>query len=127
MKLVIGGYAQGKLEYVLSTYQLQADRVWEGVLPKDGECMEETVVVYQLHRWVRKRILEGGCPEEEIQSFLEGCKDCILICDEIGSGIVPAEPFERQYRERTGRILIQLAARAEEVWRILCGIGQRIK
>ena len=37
------------------------------------------------------------------------------------------DAFEREYRERTGRILIRLAQEAEEVERVICGIGQRIK
>ncbi len=53
--------------------------------------------------------------------------NCIIISDEIGNGIVPVEAFEREYRERTGRILIQLAQKAEEVERVICGIGQKIK
>lgn len=149
MKLVIGGYAQGKLQYVLHKYRLNADAVWDGSLPDaqelqlrkihgrqraEGEipsdkteASAETVVIDHFHQWVRRRLEGGGCPEEEVQSFLNRCEDCIIICDEIGNGIVPMEAFEREYRERTGRILIQLAQKAEEVERVLCGIGQKIK
>ena len=101
--------------------------MWDGTLPKDKELQTKTVVINHFHHWVKKRIQEGGRPEEEILIFLKSCKDCIIICDEIGNGIVPMEAFERQYRERVGRILIQLAGEAQEVWRILCGIGQKIK
>ena len=66
-------------------------------------------------------------PLEEIGDFLERYGECAIICDEIGNGIVPGDRFEREYRERTGRILIDLAARAERVERVICGIGQRIK
>ena len=68
-----------------------------------------------------------GYPEDDIMSFLVSYEDFIIICDEIGNGIVPIDPFEREYRERVGRILVQLAKRAEEVERIICGIGQKIK
>ena len=53
--------------------------------------------------------------------------DCIIISDEVGNGIVPADAFEREYRERTGRILVELAGRADEVVRVVCGISQKIK
>ena len=43
------------------------------------------------------------------------------------NGIVPIDSFEREYRERTGRILVKLAEQADEVVRVVCGIGQRIK
>ena len=133
MRLVIGGYAQGKLEYVLEKYDLQKGAVWDAVLPNkeeeldDSDLQDRTVVIDHFHLWVKERILENGCPEEETMAFLDACRDCIIICDEIGNGIVPMEPFEREYRERVGRILVQLAERAEEVERIICGIAQKIK
>ena len=127
MKLIIGGTAQGKLEYVLWKYPSQANKVWDGVLPKDTESVGSTVIINHLHRWVKDRMINGGCPEDGLMSFLDHREDCIILCDEIGNGIVPADPLERAYRERVGRILVQLAKRAEEVERILCGIGQKIK
>ena len=127
MKLVIGGTAQGKLEYVLLKYDVQKNMVWDGVLPNDRKLNKNIVIINHLHQWVKSRMVSGGCPEDEIMSFLDCNEDCIIICDEIGNGIVPIDPFEREYRERTGRILVQLAMRAEEVERIICGIGQKIK
>ena len=127
MKLVIGGMAQGKLEYVLFKYDVQKNMVWDGVLPNDMELKGNTVIIDHFHQWVKSRMINGGCPEDEIMSFLDRNEDCIIICDEIGNGIVPIDLFEREYRERVGRILVQLAERAEEVERIICGIGQKIK
>lgn len=127
MKLVIGGYAQGKLQYVLKKYQLEEDAVWDGVLPDKREMRTGMIVIDHFHQWVRHSLQDGGCPEEDVQSFVDQCEDCIIISDEIGNGIVPMEAFEREYRERTGRILIQLAQKAEEVERVICGIGQKIK
>ena len=130
MKLIIGGTAQGKLEYALSKYNVKRNMVWDGRLPDETdniERKEEPVIINHFHHWVKERIMSGGCPEDEIMSFLDCHKDCIIICDEIGNGIVPMEPFEREYRERVGRILVGLAKRAEEVERVLCGIGQKIK
>lgn len=127
MKLVIGGTAQGKLEYILLKYDAQKNMVWDGVLPNDRKLNKNIVVINHFHQWVKSRMVSGGCPEDEIMSFLDCNEDCIIICDEIGNGIVPIDPFEREYRERTGRILVQLAMRAEEVERIICGIGQKIK
>lgn len=127
MKLIIGGTAQGKLEYVLLKYDLQKNMVWDGVLPNDAERKDKFVIINHFHQWVKSRMIGGGCPEDEVMSFLDRNGDCIIICDEIGNGIVPIDPFEREYRERTGRILVRLAERAEEVERIICGIGQKIK
>lgn len=127
MKLVIGGEAQGKLNYVLQNYRLERSTVWEACLP-DGEAQNGgSVVVNRFHEWVRSRLRDGGHPEEEAASFLEREPDCVIISNEVGNGIVPVDAFEREYRERLGRILIEIAGRAEEVERVVCGIGQRIK
>ena len=130
MKLIIGGYAQGKLDYVIKKYNIDEKNVFDYELPTKEELESKTgskIVINTLHRIIKKRIKEGGRPEEEIASFVKKNPDCIIICDEIGNGIVPMDPFERVYRERTGRILISLAENAEEVERIICGIPQKIK
>jgi len=133
MKLVIGGYAQGKLEYVKKKYNAKEDFIFDCALPTKEEIeiinpgKDDLLVISSLHKWIRKRIKEGGRPEEEIASFVKKNPGTIIISDEIGNGIVPMDPFERVYRERTGRILCDLAANAEEVERVICGIPQKIK
>lgn len=126
MKLVIGGYAQGKLNYVLQKYGQENCIVWEGVIPDQG-LQDKLIIFNQFHEWVRECIFRGGCPEEEAYALVEKYPDSIIISDEIGNGIVPIDAFERECRERTGRILVELASRAAEVERVICGIGQKIK
>ena len=129
MKLVIGGYAQGKLQYVINNYFIETEMIWDGELPKLQEDMVQkgTIIFNHFHQWVRSCLVEGTALEEKIWQFLEQYPDCIIISDEIGNGIVPVDSFEREYRERTGRLLVELARKAEEVVRVLCGIGQKIK
>ncbi len=64
---------------------------------------------------------------EHIRAFSRRCPDIILICDEVGGGIVPVERAERDYRECVGRVLCGLAEEAESVERVYCGIAQTIK
>lgn len=110
MILVIGGQAQGKGAYVKEHYGQSGRPVFS-----------------DFHLWVRNRLSEGGNPEQEILEYVDNHRDCIIISDEVGNGIVPIDAFEREYRERTGRLLVELARNADEVVRVLCGIGQRIK
>ena len=127
MKLVIGGYAQGKLNYVLGKYDVEASKIFDGEIPENIEERSGTVVINHFHNWLKTKIAYGGCPEKEILEFVEKYPNCVIISDEVGNGIVPIEAFEREYRERTGRILVELAKKAEEVERVICGIGQKIK
>lgn len=131
MILIIGGFAQGKLHYVKQRYVHCEDgrevTVLDGTLELPAETGALQVIVNHLHRYIREQLQQGTDPEVMIENFGKEHPDCILICDEIGNGIVPMEAEERTYRERTGRILEQLAAQADEVVRVVCGIGQKIK
>ncbi|NLK98895.1 bifunctional adenosylcobinamide kinase/adenosylcobinamide-phosphate guanylyltransferase [Defluviitalea saccharophila] len=130
MKLVIGGYAQGKLNYVLQESSEDNYEVFDGSIPDEMQLQKvqgRNIVINHFHSWVRECLANGGNPEEEIFAFLEKNPEVIIISDEIGNGIVPADSFEREYRERTGRILVNLANQADEVVRVICGIGQKIK
>lgn len=127
MKLVIGGYAQGKLNYVLGKGDVEAGKIFDGEIPEDIEEQRGSIVINHFHNWVKMKIAYDGCPEKEIYDFVEKYPDCVIISDEVGNGIVPIEAFEREYRERMGRILVELAKKAEEVERVICGIGQKIK
>lgn len=110
MELYIGGYKQGKFNYVLTKREVQEGRIWN-----------------EFHLWFKEKMKEGASPEEEAERYLKEHPDCVIISDEVGNGIVPVDPFEREYRERLGRMLIEIASRAERVERVICGIGQRIK
>lgn len=124
MKLVIGGLAQGKLDYVLEKYQLKMEQVWEGILPEGTQ--ETTIVIHNLQHWIRERVQR----EESLDvlwTFVDAHPDAIIICNEVGNGVVPMDALERTYRECTGRLLVKLANQAESVERVVCGIGQKLK
>ena len=139
MKLIIGGLAQGKLHYVLQKEGNEQCIIFDGVFPEEKEIQdawkeagseEKTLVINHFHQVVKQELAGKRTPEEpeaDVMEFVEKHPEAILICDEIGNGIVPVDAFERTYREQTGRILIRLAQKADEVVRVLCGIGQRIK
>lgn len=53
--------------------------------------------------------------------------DWCVIMDEIGGGIIPLDRFEREYREKAGIFGCYIAGKSDEVVRVICGIGSRIK
>lgn len=114
MELYIGGLAQGKRDYVLNTKGIEESRVRD-----------------ELHLWFKELLLleksAGERPEDVIKAYVKENPDCVLICNEVGNGIVPMDPLEREYRERLGRLLIELAKEATHVERIIMGIGQTLK
>lgn len=128
MEFYIGGYAQGKLNYVLQMHSGEEIEVIDGNGDMEtAENTEKRVVLNHLHCLVKNLLEKGENPEEQIEKWIKKHPDCVIISDEAGNGIVPMKREEREYRERLGRIQIMLAAKAERVERIICGIGQRLK
>ena len=128
MQLIIGGYAQGKLNYVLQRYTDESCLVYDAEFPKKEENGNgEKIIINHLHQWIKRQVEMGGNPEDEIEKYVEKHRDIVIISDEIGNGIVPVDVLEREYRERTGRILVRLASGADEVVSVICGRGQKIK
>jgi adenosyl cobinamide kinase/adenosyl cobinamide phosphate guanylyltransferase len=62
-----------------------------------------------------------------VDRILANNPDIVIIVDELGCGIVPMDPYDRMYRELTGRICCKLAKEAKEVHRVISGIGMVIK
>lgn len=144
MKLIIGGKAQGKLAFAKTLLPgaevvdsgswketcREADASGERGASDDGKAGSRQVIVNRLHLIIRAELTEGRTPEEILRELLHFADErgaCLFICDEIGNGIVPMDVFERTWREQTGRILCGIAARADAVWRVYCGIPQQIK
>ncbi len=65
---------------------------------------------------------------EELRALADSlAKKKIVIAAEVGGGIVPADPGERAAREAAGRLACLLAARADVVIRVCCGLPQVLK
>ena len=126
MELYIGGTAQGKWTYVSQGRTFQADEVFDGETDED-KMMEHAVIWNHYHRWFWRVLRQGDNPEELTRKWLRANPGVQIISDEVGNGMIPMDPGERQYRERLGRMLCELAQTADKVERILCGLGQRIK
>ena len=77
-------------------------------------------------RRLQKALEAGEDPDALTRKLLENPPEVITL-DEAGCGIVPIEREKRIYREAVGRVGQLLAARAEKVYRVQCGIAVRIK
>lgn len=112
--LIVGGAAQGKLAFARRELGVAA---WS-----DG-TLGEAGCVYGLHRAIRA-LPE---PREALASWLAAHPDGVVICDEVGCGVVPLDRDERAWRELVGRICCELAEQAAAVYRVCCGMGVRLK
>ncbi len=125
MELYVGGRCQGKLDYVLTKLGREAVIADGETYPLD--CPEQADVLNHFHLLVR-RLAAGG---RDISGYANeiAAKNprIVIICDEVGMGIVPADAFERRYREAVGRCCCMLAEQAGHVERVVCGRGMVLK
>ena len=66
-----------------------------------------------------------SAPTEELALRLRSHD--IVIATEIGGGLIPMDPVQRAKREAAGRLACALAAEAETVIRVCCGLPQLLK
>ena len=61
MQLIIGGYAQGKLNYVLQRYTDESCLVYDAEFPKKEENGNgEKIIINHLHQWIKRQVEMGG-------------------------------------------------------------------
>lgn len=109
MILIVGGACQGKKAYAREQYG------------------ESHTIMEDYHKQVERELREGKNPLTEAKKLLETRDNLVIVSDELGYGIVPIDKFDRTYREENGRVNCYLAEQATQVFRVVCGIGTRIK
>ena len=122
MKLFVGGAFQGKRDCMQGMFGIE-----ESVIADGAQELKEIAAIDHYHLRIRKQLETGLDPVEELEKLLNKHPDIVLLCDEVGQGIVPMERADRDYREAVGRTMCVAAQRAEEVYRVVCGLAQRIK
>ena len=124
LKMVIGGAFQGKRKFAEQTY---GNIQWA-----DGaDCPEEALYtcggIFHFEEYIKRRMKKGDNLDGLVHSIAERSPGLVVVSREIGYGLVPVDAFEREYREKTGRICTELAALASRVDRVICGIGVPLK
>ena len=150
MEVYFGGAFQGKLEYVLEKKGCLKIADGAGCSLKD---IKEAQVLNHLHLYIKSLTYKEDAAynttvddtittddtitddttaktmpaAEIINDIYEANPDIILICDEVGGGIVPLKKEDRIYREAVGRALCCAVKKSDRVERVMCGIGQCLK
>lgn len=120
MVLIIGGAYQGKLDYAKSTFSLDESDIFtctgaEIDFSKRCICNIESFVLHHPNAL------------DYFKNHRDDLKDHILICRDIFCGVVPMGADRRNWRQETGRLCQYLAGESEQVFRVFCGLEQRLK
>lgn len=124
MILVTGGCFQGKKAYACEKFHVGEQDAADGAVCSMEE-LYQAKLLYHFHEYIR-RLMEAG-QELDLERLMKENPDMILVTNELGYGVVPVDRFDREYREKTGRICCRIAKSADEVHRVVCGIGTVIK
>lgn len=104
MILVTGGRGAGKRTFVTDVL---------GFSPE--QFAEDGPVLYGL---------ESMDPLPSLETLLDRE---VVVCREVGCGVVPMDRGDRDWREAVGRLCCALALEAEAVYRLQCGLAMRLK
>lgn len=126
MILITGGAFQGKKAYAMKQFDLRKEDFVDGKSCTEAELFQAKAVS-DFQEYVRRVLKEGGEPRTLAKRLEEKNPGLVVITNELGSGVIPAEPFDRAWREAAGRTACDLAGLASEVHRVVCGIGTVIK
>ena len=113
MVLILGGVGAGKRDYARSLGYSENEM--------SREVFSDLPVVIELEETVRR------APERAEELLEPLCKKELVLCAEVGSGVIPLSPEDRRFREAAGRLCVLLAKRAEAVVRVVAGLPMAIK
>lgn len=111
MIFVTGGYCAGKKHFVIEKFGYNRDDFSN----KLDDCKKIVYNVEDIH----------FIDIDETFDILS--KKDIVICNELGCGVIPIDNDLRIRRELIGKLCIKLANHADEVYRVYTGIGVKIK
>ncbi len=95
----------------------------------------EVILIDCLTMWISNLLSKTAFDESQIQKevndFISKCKaikgTVIIVTNEVGLGIVPANRLARIFRDVAGRANQEIAAIADEVYLIVAGIPLKLK
>jgi adenosylcobinamide kinase/adenosylcobinamide-phosphate guanylyltransferase len=100
---------------------------------RQGEC--EAIVVDCLTVFAANLLEEEGDNDQAIEERVEtlcialesACCSVVLVSNEVGSGVVPAYPLGRRYRDLLGEINQRVARVADDVVLMVAGLPLALK
>lgn len=119
MQMIVGGAYQGKMDYARARFGLKDEDIYECTAEAEPDFSRRCLT--HLERYALFALRRGEEPKGNFRP------DAVLLFEDIFCGVVPVEPEKRAHREAAGRYARRVAAGAEGVTRIFCGLAQKLK
>ena len=124
MILILGGAYQGKRSYTKRRFSLDEEDIFtcsDSYVDYSKKCLDH------LEEFTYACVRDGKDPLAYIMENQSQIQDKVLICQDIFCGVVPMERDLRLWRDATGKLCQYLASEADSVYRLYCGLEQRLK
>jgi adenosylcobinamide kinase / adenosylcobinamide-phosphate guanylyltransferase len=69
----------------------------------------------------------GTAVEEALRAWTSTRRRVVAVSNEVGSGIVPATPSGRRFRDELGTLNARIAAASDRVWLVTAGLPRRLR
>jgi len=125
MVLIFGGAYQGKLDFAMKKFNIKDTDIFtctEDAFPDFSKKIIDRAELFFL-----KCVKDGIEPRDILCENINMLQDKIVIARDISQGIVPIDSVQRAWREASGRAMMYLAGEAEEVYRVFCGLSEKLK
>lgn len=125
MVLIFGGAYQGKLDFAMKKFNIKDTDIFT--------CTEDSFpdfskkIIDRAELFFLKCVKDGIEPRDILCENINMLQDKIVIARDISQGIVPIDSVQRAWREASGRTMMYLAGEAEEVYRVFCGLSEKLK
>jgi len=94
----------------------------------DAAPTDHTLVVDCLTLWLSNLIVRGdddpsieAATSAAIEALLGRESNAVVVSNEVGMGLVPADPMSRRFRDAQGRLNQTLAARCDRAYVVIAG------
>lgn len=136
MIFITGGKYQGRLQCGLDVSGYEEGDVFDFARANSMEYagshkeFVDCKIWYNLQEYVRSLAANGTEAyqiEKMVKALVENNTPEVIIMAEVGAGIIPMSAEDNIFREASGRLSVYYADKADEVYRVICGIKTQLK
>lgn len=126
MIFIFGGAYQGKLDFALEEFNLEENDVYK-CTENDKEIDFGKKIIYGVEEFTFGCIKRNEDPKAHLEKHMDDLESKIIVCTDVSQGVVPIDKYERAWREENSRCMNLISGVSDEVYRVFCGIGSKVK